>query len=66
LTIEKREMMNYESTGNKTKTLQRLYDALKGIPSASVEAERIFSSAGHLKIKLRSRLSASTLDTWCF
>ena len=46
--------------------LEKLYEALKGIPVSSVEAERVFSTTGNFSTKLRSRLGDETLSALVF
>ena len=41
---------------NRPSILEKLYEALKGIPVVSVEAERCFSTTGNFATKLRSNL----------
>jgi hypothetical protein len=42
--------------------LEKLFKALKTIPTTSIEAERAFSTAGIFITKLRNRLSAKTIN----
>ena len=46
--------------------LEKLYDALLGIPVSSVEAERCFSTTGNFSTKLRSRLGDEILSALVF
>ena len=46
--------------------LEKLYNALLGIPVSSVEAERCFSTTGNFSTKLRSRLGDETLSALVF
>ena len=46
--------------------LEKLYEALKGIPVSSVEAERVFSTTGNFSTKLRSRLGDEILSALVF
>jgi len=56
----------FECSGVRGRILQLGYSYLQSIPPTSVEAERVFSAAGTLRTKIRSRLSDATLDTLCF
>jgi len=60
------EMVVFQSSGVRGRSLQQVYEYLLSIPPASVEAERSFSAAGQLSTKIRSRLSDATLDKLCF
>ena len=51
----------FEVTGEKT-NIHFLIDALKTVPSTSIESERVFSAAGLFITKLRTRLSDSSID----
>lgn len=57
------ELTNFRRTGIRGERLESLYQALKGLPVSSVDAEWSFSTAGRLCNKIRSRkvLSAMTL-----
>jgi len=57
----KTEMALFTTTGNRGRFLQLALDSLMTIPLTSVEAERAFSAAGILCLKLRSSLE----DTLC-
>ena len=46
--------------------LEKLYEALLGIPVSSVEAERCFSTTGNFSTKLRSRLGDEILSALVF
>ena len=46
--------------------LEKLYNALLGIPISSVEAERCFSTKENFSTKLRSNLSDETLSALVF
>ena len=52
----KKEMSAYESNGVRSKFLSLTYNYLMTISPTSVEAERAFSAAGYICIRLRSRL----------
>ena len=56
----------YNATGEKTRRLRQLEEALLSISPTSVEAERAFSSAGNFVTKIRSRLSDDTIDDLCY
>ena len=43
--------------------LEKLYDALLGIPVSSVEAERCFSTTGNFSTKLRNSQCSSFFET---
>ena len=51
---------------NRPSILEKLYEALKGIPVVSVEAERCFSTTGNFATKLRSNLGDKSLDSLVF
>ena len=46
--------------------LEKLYNALLGIPISSVEAERCFFTTGKFSTKLQSNLSDETLSALVF
>ena len=46
--------------------LEKLYNALLGIPISSVEAERCFFTTGNFSTKLQSNLSDETLSALVF
>jgi len=56
----------FQSTGERGRCLELVYRWLMLVPPTSVEAERVFSAAGVLCTKTRSRLDDSTLDVLCF
>ena len=58
-----KEMALFEATGNKSKYLNLVDQALSSILATSVEAERAFSAIGLFKTKLRSRLNESSVDS---
>ena len=58
-----KEMALIEATGNKSKYLNLVDQALRTIPPTSVEAERAFSAAGLFVTKLRARLSENSIDS---
>ena len=60
------ELVIAEQTGKRGHFLEIVYQFLLTIPPTSVEAERVFSSAGLLCTKLRSHLSDVTLDCLSF
>ncbi|GFT71633.1 BED-type domain-containing protein [Trichonephila clavipes] len=60
--IMKQEMQLFDSTENPSPNIIKLCDALKTIPSTSVEAERSFSAAGLFVTKLRTRLSDKSIN----
>ena len=62
----KTEMAVYESSGVRGRSLQLVYNYLMSITPASVEAERAFSAAGTLCMRIRSRLEDDALDELCF
>lgn len=62
----KMELDIFEGTGEKTKNISLLLDALKTVPPTSIESERAFSAAGLFINKLRTRLSDQSIDHLCF
>lgn len=60
------EMALFENGGDRGRYLSQAYDHLLTIPPTSVEPERVFSSAGLLCNKIRSRLSDISLDALVF
>ncbi|GFY08829.1 uncharacterized protein TNCV_4660221 [Trichonephila clavipes] len=64
--IMKQEMQLLDSTENPSPNFIKLCEALKTIPSTSVEAERAFSAAGLFVIKLITRLSDKSVNCICF
>ena len=58
--------MALEETGQVLQKLETLYDALLTIQATSVEAERVFSTAGLFLTKIRNRMSDTTLDNFIF
>ncbi|KAI6649040.1 hypothetical protein LOD99_6923 [Oopsacas minuta] len=56
-------MAIFEATGNKSKYLNLVDQALRTIRSTSVEAEGAFPAAGLIIIKLRARLSEKSIDS---
>ena len=56
-----KEMALFEATGNKSKYLNLVDQALRTIPPTSVEAERAFSAAGLFITKLRILLNLHLL-----
>ena len=60
------EFKCYETTLVKSHNLKKLQNALLSIKATSVESERAFSAAGLFITKVRSRLSAETIDGLCF
>ena len=56
------ELTVAEQSGKRGHFLNIVYKCLLTIPPTSVEAERVFSSAGYMCTKLRSSLSDLTLD----
>ena len=62
----KREMLVFETTGERPPHLEKLYRALVTLPPTSVEAERVFSAAGLFITKIRTKLSDATVDSLCF
>ncbi len=61
-----KELAVAEQSGKRGYLLDLAYQHLLTVPPTSVEAERVFSSAGFLCTKLRSRLGDKTLDNLCF
>ena len=55
------ELKMFEVTGEKTNNIHWLIDALKTIPSTSIESERALSAAGLFITKLRTRLTAASI-----
>ncbi|CAH0560586.1 unnamed protein product [Brassicogethes aeneus] len=64
--ILKKEMIAYESEGDRGKYLPFIYEYLLTIKPTSVEAERAFSAAGYICSSIRSRLADDTINTICF
>lgn len=62
----RKEMNYFESGGQKGTYLQFVYNTLMTIVPTSVEAERVFSAAGHIVCKVRSRLADETINTLTF
>lgn len=60
------EMALLENGGDRGRHLSMAYDYLLTVPPTSVEPERIFSAAGLLCSKIRSRLGDKTLDSLIF
>ena len=60
------ELKCFEGTKTKTLKILKLYKSIMTIQPSSVQAERIFSTAGLFSTKLRSRISDRTLDSLCF
>ena len=60
-----KEMSVFELTKTRTKNLDMLFSALKGICVTSVEAESLFSASGLFVTKLRTCLNDDTLDIFC-
>ena len=60
------ELKCFEGTKTKTPKILKLYKSVMTIQPSSVQAERIFSTAGLFSTKLRSRISNRTLDSLCF
>ena len=56
-------MAFFEATGNKSKYLNLVDQALRTIPPTSVEAERAFSARRNIHHKLRARLSEKSIDS---
>ena len=61
-----KEVLLFVSGGERTTALSQLYDALKGVPPTSVEAERVFSVTGLFLTELRSRMNPTTVDVLVF
>jgi len=66
LSIISHELTVAEQSGKRGHFLNIVYECLLTISPTSVEAERVFSSAGYLCTKIRSSLSDLTLDSLCF
>ena len=60
------ELQCFEAAKIKTPKILKLYKSVMTIQPSSVQAERIFSTAGLFSTKLRSRISDRTLDSLCF
>lgn len=58
------EMKLFEDSGERTKNLELIYQAL--LPPTSVAAERAFSTSNNFVSKTRNRLGDSTIDDLCF
>ena len=56
----------FEVTGEKTKNIHFLIDALKTVPSTSIESEGVLSAAGLFMTKLRTRLTDCSIDHLSF
>lgn len=61
-----KELQFYESTGNKTKNLDKLLEALMTIQPTSIESERTFSTSSNFCTKKRSSMSDSTINALSF
>ena len=61
-----KELTNFENTSEWPAILEKVFCAIKTLPSTSVEAERAFSAAGMFMTKLRFRLSEITIDALIF
>lgn len=61
-----KEFNLYENTGNITKNLKKLLDALMNIQPTSIECERIFSASSNFCNKKRSNLSDYSLNCLSF
>ncbi|GFW78453.1 hypothetical protein TNCV_1379991 [Trichonephila clavipes] len=61
----RREIDLFEDEGFRGKYLEKVYRALLTVPP-NVDAERMFSTAGNICTKLRSRLYDSTFDALWF
>lgn len=64
--ILKKEMILWETGGDRGKYLNLAYHYLSTIVPTSIEAERAFSAASILCGKFRGRLRDDTLNTLCF
>ena len=62
----KKEFQIYEGTGNITKNLQKLMNALMTIQPTSIESERVFSSASNFCTKKRFGLNDTNFNCLCF
>ena len=60
------ELTNFENTSEWSAILEKVFCAIKTLPSTSVEAERAFSAARMFVTKLRSRLNEKTIDALIF
>ena len=60
------ELKCFEGTKTKTPKILKLYKSVMTIQPSSVQAERIFSTAGLFSTKLRSRISDRILDSLYF
>ena len=61
-----KELKMFEVTGEKTNKIRVLIDALKTVPSASIESERALSAAGLFITKLKTRLRDRSIDRLSF
>jgi hypothetical protein len=50
--VVKKELINFEIEGKRRPNLEKAYNYLNTIPSASVEAERVFSDCGNFGTKI--------------
>lgn len=66
MSIFKKEMALFESIGKRGHHLELAYQYLLTIPPTSVEPERVFSAAGCIGSKIRSRLGDATIDALLF
>ena len=64
--IEQEFKMFTQNPEFRPQVLEKLYNALLGIPISSVEAERCFSTTENCSTKLRSNLSDETLSALVF
>ena len=64
--VVRSELQLFNSTGQRGKYLEMAYQALLTIKPSTVDGERIFSSAGFLTSRLRTRLSDNLVDRIIF
>ena len=61
-----KELKMFEVTGEKTNNIRCLIDAMKTVPSTSIESERALSTTGPFITKLRTILSDHSIDRLSF
>ena len=64
--VVRSELQLFRATGQRGKYLELLKAALRRIKPSTVDVERIFSSAGFLVSRLRTRLSDLLIDRIIF
>lgn len=62
----KKEFQLFESTGQRTPTLEKMYKAVMTVKPTSTENERVFSLSGNIVSKIRNRLSDDAVNALVF